>query len=291
LTVQDAAVSGSFLKKDAVASFFDIDPTGLPVGSSSGSITFTSNAVNGTLTVPVDLQVVAKGSPSIFFQGVLNNATFVPGDTVSQGDIVVVKGEQLSFSPFTPGPAPPLPTKLGGTSVLVNGVAAPLFYTSYGQIAFEIPVDAAPGPGIIQVQRDDGTISNKASVVIAERAPRLLVTVNQNGSINSATAPARPGDVLTIYAIGFGATTPAVGTGAAAPSAEPFARVTPGVSVGIGVGFVRTTVDPFFAGLTPGFSGLYQINVALPADLSAGVFDLTAGVDGAASNALPLYIQ
>jgi uncharacterized protein (TIGR03437 family) len=291
LTTTATTTTGAFIKNDVVAPFFAIDPTGLPVGTASGSIVFTTNAVTGTTTVPVDLVIVPKAPPSIFFQGVLDNATFVPGDSVSQGDILVVKGEQLSFSPFTPGPAPPLPTKLGGTQVLVNSTAVPLFYTSYGQIAFQMPVDAPLGTALVQVQRDDGSISNKAAVTIVARAPRLLVTVNQNGSINSAAAPAHAGDVLTVYAIGFGATSPAVPTGAAAPSAEPLARVTPTPIVAIGSGIGKLQVEPLFAGLTPTFAGLYQVNVAIPADSPTGVIDMIVSVGEAASNTLPLYVQ
>ncbi len=293
LTVSDTSVTGgNWIKKDVVPGFFAIDPTGLPVGTSTGSIVFTSNAVNGTLTVPVELQIVAKRPPSIFFQGVLDNATFVPGDTVSQGDIMVVKGEQLSFSPFTPGPAPPLPTTLGGTSVLVNDTPVPLFYTSYGQIAFQMPLNTPLGTAIVQVKRsDDPTASNKASVQVAARAPRLLVVVNQDGSINTAAKPARAGDVLTIYAIGFGPTSPSVATGAPAPSAEPFARVTPTPTVAFGSGIGRAMAEPFFAGLTPTYAGLYQLNVFVPAEAPKGEIDMQASVAEFASNTLTLYVQ
>lgn len=292
LTVSDTSVTGgSWIKQDAVAPFFAIDPTGLAVGTQTASITFKSNALNGTVTVPVNLQIVPKAAPSIFYQGVLDNATFVPGDTVSQGDVMVVKGEQLSFSPYTPGQAPPLATKLGGTSVLVNGTAVPLFYTSYGQIAFQMPVDTPLGMAIVQVQRDDNSTSNKVSVQVAARAPRLLVTVNQDGSINSAAKPAHTGDVLTIYSIGLGATSPAVGTGAAAPSAEPFARVDPTPTVSFGAGFARVNATPFFAGLTPGFAGLYQLNVTVPAEVAAGPVDLQVTFPDVESNTLTLYVQ
>jgi uncharacterized protein (TIGR03437 family) len=291
IAVSDTAVSGgAWLKKDVVESFFAIDPTGLPVGTTSGSITFTSNAVNGTVTVPVDLQIVPKGPPLIFFNQVVNNATFAP-ETVAQGDVMIVKGEQLSFSPYTPGQAPPLLTKAGGTSVLVNGTAAPLFYTSYGQIAFQMPVDTPPGPAIVQVQRDDGAISNKASVDVAARAPRLLVTVNQDGSINAAATPAHAGDVLTIYAIGLGATSPAVATGAPAPSAEPLARVAPDPVVVFGAALGRSFGTPQFAGLTPGFAGLYQVNVSVPADSPKGAVDLAVFVGDSPSNTITLYVQ
>ncbi len=291
LSIQDTTVTGAFLKKDVIPPFFAIDPAGLAVGTTSGSIAFTSNAVNGTVTVPVDLQIIPKGPPVIFYQGVLDNATFVPGDTVAQGDVMVVKGEQLSFSPYTPGQAPPLATKLGGTSVLVGGAAAPIFYTSYGQIAFQMPVETPAGTALIQVQRDDQTISNKVSVNVAARAPRLLVTVNQNGSINSAGSPARVGDVLTVYAIGLGATSPAVGTGAPAPVAEPFARVSPNPVVFFGSALGKVATAPQFAALTPGFAGLYQVNVAVPADSPKGAVDLVVSVAEFASNPLTLYVQ
>jgi uncharacterized protein (TIGR03437 family) len=293
LTVSNTAVTGgAWLKQDAVPGFFAIDPTGLPVGTSNGSIVFTSNAVNGTTTVPVELQIVAKRPPTIAFQGVLDNATFIPGDTVSQGDIMVVKGEQLSFSPFTPGPAPPLPTTLGGTSVLVNDVAVPLFYTSYGQIAFQMPVDTPLGTAIVQVKRtDEPTASNKAAVQVAARAPRLLVVVNQDGSINTAARPGRTGEVLTIYAIGFGATSPAVRHGAAAPSAEPLARITPTPIVGFGLGIGKIPVEPFFAGLTPTYAGLYQLNVFIPEDSPKGETELVVSVAEFASNILKIYVQ
>lgn len=281
---------GSWLKVDQF-NFLQIDPAGLSPGDNNGSLSIASNAVNGTITVPVTLTIVPKGPPSIFFQGVLDNATFIPGDTVSQGDIMVVKGEQLSFDPFTPGPAPPLPVKLGSTSVLVNGSPVPLFYTSYGQIAFQMPTNTPVGTAVVQVMRDDGSSSNKASVTVAARAPRLLVAVNQDGSINAAGAPAHAGDVLTIYAIGFGATSPSVPTGQPAPSTEPLARVTPDPLLTFGNGLFGVPATPLFAGLTPTYAGLYQLNVAVPAAAGKGAVPFSASFAAAGSNTLLIYIQ
>jgi uncharacterized protein (TIGR03437 family) len=300
LTVQDPVVTGAWLKPDnvpgygVVPGYYSIDPTGLAVGSYPGSLAFASNAANGTngtVTVPVNLEIVAKGNPLIYFHGVLDNATFTPGDTVAQGDILVVKGEQLSFSSLTSS-APPLPTTAGGTSVLVNGTAVPLFYTSYGQIAFQLPYDVATGTAIVQVKRDDGSLSNLASVTVAPRAPRLLVTVNPDYSINSAAHPAHAGDALTVYAIGLGATSPSVAAGAAAPSSEPLARTSQALSVGFGFGFFATEVTPFYAGLTPTAAGLYQVNVAVPSGLPAGAVNMTVSFPGGVvSNVLPLYVR
>ena len=49
-----------------------------------------------------------------------------------------------------------------------------MYYSSYGQLAFQMPVDAPLGTNLVQVQRD-GLTSNTVSVSVAERAPRLLL--------------------------------------------------------------------------------------------------------------------
>jgi uncharacterized protein (TIGR03437 family) len=297
LSVQNPVITGAWLKPDnvpgygVVPGYYSIDATGLAVGTYPGSLAFASNAANGNVTVPVNLEIVAKGNPLIYYQGVLDNATFTPGDTVGQGDILVVKGEQLSFSSLTSA-APPLPNTAGGTSVLVNGTAVPIFYTSYGQIAFQLPYNVPTGTSMVQVKRDDGSVSNLASITVAPRAPRLLVTVNQDYSINSAAHPAHAGDVLTVYAIGLGATSPAVTAGAAAPSSEPLARASETPTVNFGTGFFATAVAPAYAGLTPTAAGLYQVNVIVPTGLPSGAVNMTVSFSGGVvSNVLPLYVQ
>jgi len=83
----------------------------------------------------------------------VDNATFKPDDAVSAGDVVIVKGEQLSLSDPSVAETAPLPTRLptqlGGATVLVNGSAAPLFYSSFGQIAFQVPGGTAPGTALV----------------------------------------------------------------------------------------------------------------------------------------------
>jgi uncharacterized protein (TIGR03437 family) len=239
----------------------------------------------------VDLQIVAKGAHYIYYQGVLDNGTFVPGDTVAQGDVMVIKGEQLSFSPFTEGQAPPLATQVGGATILVNGSPAPLFYSSYGQLAFQMPVNTQLGTALVQVQRD-GLTSNTVSVNVAQRAPRIIAVVNPDGSVNlpDGSHPAHIGDELVIYAIGLGPTTPAVATGAPAPGAEPLARVS-GALVSFGGNILAPNVLPDYAGLTPSYAGLYQVNVQVPPESAKGIVSLSVGFPDSRSNALLIAIQ
>src|SRR5205823_3867130 len=98
-----------------------------------GSVAFASNAVNGPATVPVELAIVPQGPPVVDYLGVQDNATFTGGEPLGRGDIVAVKGQQLSLKAPANTAAPPLATQLADTQVLLNGSPLPLFYTSYGQ--------------------------------------------------------------------------------------------------------------------------------------------------------------
>jgi uncharacterized protein (TIGR03437 family) len=299
---------GAWLTTTAYAggAVLKLDPTDLAPGPYSGSVTIPSNAANGTITVPVDFEVVAKGAPSINYQGVVDNGTFGAGDAVTPGDVVVVLGEQLSFSPLTVGQAPPLATQVGGAKVLVNGVEAPMYYSSYGQLAFQMPYGTPNGSAEVQVSRD-GQLSNKVSVDVTARAPRLLLIgvgtygaiVNQDGSIPMPvgsfpgvnTHPAKAGDTLTIYAIGLGVTSPQPGSGQAAPASEPLARLTsvPTVSFGGGIGGITAT--PLFAGLTPTYAGLYQVNVTIPQGTPKGTIDVGLVFPDSVTNAVQIVIE
>lgn len=309
LSVSGASVTGSGVTASAagnvaVATF---DAGSLAPGTYTGSLSIGTNAVNGTLAVPVSFEVVAKGAPLIRYQGVVDNGTFGAGDTVARGDVMVVMGEQLSFDALKVGKAPPLDTSVGGATVLVNGNPAPMYYSSYGQLAFQMPVDAPLGANLVQVKRD-GQISNTVSVNVAERAPRLLlIGTTGYGAIQNAadyslpmpegsipgvlTHPAKPGDTLVIYAIGLGPTSPSVATGAPAPSAEPFARLTTNPDVSFGVGLFGATVKPLFAALTPTFAGLYQLNVTIPPDTPKGTVDLRLAFPDSVSNSVKIAVQ
>lgn len=287
-----------------------IDQTGLAPGIYQGTISIASNAVNGPVTVPVELQVIAASAPVAAFQGVVDNATFSAGDAVAAGDIVAVFGDQFSSGAPATGTQLPLVTTLGGVRVLVNNQPAPLYYTSFGQVNFQIPYETPPGSAEVRVERD-GQLGNAVSVDVASRAPRLLrlnigeygIIVNQDGTfpIPAATAsaaglnghPAQPGDALTIYAIGLGPVSPAVMTGAAAPSVEPFARVDPTPAVTFNGGFSGFPVvtTPFFAGLTPGFVGLYQINVVIPPEVpSSDHTPIQISVENVQSNVVQIAV-
>jgi uncharacterized protein (TIGR03437 family) len=290
------------------------DPTGQPVGTCAATLTFTTNAANTLAPVQVTMQVVAKGSPLINYQGVVDNATYTPGGTVSPGDIVVVKGEQFSFAAAANGYVSagqvPLPTSLGGVSVSVNGQPAPLYYAFYGQIAFEMPWEIAPGTALVTVT-SSSAVSNPASVPVATKAPGiLLINGGPYGVITNATDgsfpfpvgtfpgvashPVTAGNILTIWAIGLGPSTPAASDGQPPPY-PPLAWlvVLPAVSFGTGGSLVPpVSTAPSFAGLSSQYPGLYQVNVTVPTGCPTGTVNVRLAFgDGTFSNAVPIAVQ
>lgn len=284
------------------------DPTGLSTGGYSGTVTIQGNAAQGNISVPVQLQVVAAGAPVVSFNGVVNNNLFQAGDFLAQGTIAALFGEQLVSGDPAGASTLPLGTDLGGVRVYVNDTPAPIYYASYNQVNFQMPYDAPTGDVTIRIERN-GTTSNRVSAEIVRRAPRLLrlgigdyaIAVNTDGSfpvpatpgINSR--PARAGDTLVFYALGLGATSPSVQSGVASPS-SPLANATGNPQVSFGTtgpfGGNNVQVTPDFAGLTPGFVGLFQINVRIPANAPKGdAVPVTLFTDDGNSNLVTIAIQ
>jgi uncharacterized protein (TIGR03437 family) len=90
------------------------------------------------------------------------------------------------------------------------------------------------------------------------------IIVDANYQLRNAANPARAGDALIIFLTGLGTTSPPIASGAAAPG-PPFS--TTDLAVSVSVGGVNAPVA--FAGLAPGFAGLYQVNAVMPAGVTA----------------------
>jgi uncharacterized protein (TIGR03437 family) len=274
-------------------------------GVIQASVTIPSNAANGPSVIPLELDVLTPAPPVAYYQGVLDNALFAAGDPLAPGGIVAIFGEQLSDT-VAKAQSLPLGTSLGGASVLVNGVSAPIYYASPGQLNFQIPYETSPGPAIVEVQRDNQT-GNSVSITVQSAVPRILplgiggygiallsdnVTFAIPPTPGILSRPAQSGvDTIVFYALGFGQTSPPAQDGQASPAGQiPSAHVVIGQSIFAGTG---VTVTPAYAGLTPGSAGLYQINVALPANSPKGsaipvYLDMGGGV---LSNRVDIAIQ
>jgi uncharacterized protein (TIGR03437 family) len=288
---------------------FTADPAGLSPGAFRTTVTIQSNARNGPTTIPVELNVLAAGPPVSYFQGVLDNALFLAGSALAPGGIVAVFGERLTSSTPLQATTLPLGTSLGGASVFVNNIAVPVYYVSANQINFQIPYDTPAGEAQFRVDRD-GQRGNTVTATILPVVPAILrLGIDNYGIIvlndpvltfairptnGISSRPAKAGvDVITIYALGLGQTTPPVTAGVAAPG-EPLARI-PGLKVIFGEYLIPGSaplIEPLYAGLTPGSVGLYQINVLVPQSSPRGdqvIVFLTIGQQ--ASNRVTVAVQ
>lgn len=197
------------------------------------------------------------------------------GETTAQGEIGLVSNA--------------LPTSLNGVSLTVNGIAAPLLYISPGQINFQVPWKAtasASGTASVVVIVNGGP-SNTFQVVLQSAAPGLFMcaggvpcVVNfQDSHLNDTDHPAAPGSTIIAYLTGSGPLSANVADGTPTPN-SPFYESTAAKSAKVGA----ADASVFFGGLTPGFVGLVQFNVVVPAGLAPGTYPLTITIDGQTSN-------
>jgi uncharacterized protein (TIGR03437 family) len=220
--------------------------------------------------------------------GVFNGASFAA--VLSPGMIAEMFGANLADASLMMCSASNsvLPTTCNGVSISVNGKAAPLYYTSPTQISFQIPVDVSGTSAAIQLTRQTGGQTLQSSTFNATLAPtapglftiysgslNLVTALDSSGSQITASNPARPGDTVTIYGTGFGATNPVVASGSVSPATP--VPVTASVTATVG----SKSAVVVFAGLVPGETGGENlINLKVPDGLNAGTAPVVVTVGG-----------
>ena len=87
------------------------------------------------------------------------------------------------------------------------------------------------------------------------------------GKIVTPSTPAQPGDTLEVFASGLGVVSPPnPGGDGAAPPNSPLSYTYNTIAADVD----GTAAPVLFAGLAPSLAGLYQINVTIPATITAG---------------------
>jgi uncharacterized protein (TIGR03437 family) len=237
----------------------------------------------GTDGKEFDRLVLTQAPPFVPSDSVVNGASFT--SSLATGELVSIFGQQLA-SGTSQASGFPLPINLEGSTVTLNGVPMALVFASPGQINAALPLDAL-GPATVRVTTSAGFAETQIN--IADVAPAIFPSAitHAGGTPVSATAPVTPGETLVIYMTGLGRVDGMIGAGQAAPS-SPLMRVVAPVKVQIGA---TTPITPDFAGLTPGFVGLYQVNVHIPPDLPPMAYLLRVSENGIASNSQIIQVQ
>ena len=280
------------------------DPTGF--AAVSLSLPGTPGVVHVRASLPDSLRITPKvftataraalaPAPSVPAAGVVNAASY--RQALAPGVIFSIFGTGLAAGTEAAGTLP-LPTMLASAQVLFDGKPTALFYASPTQINAQAPFELA-GAATTQLQVSvTGSLSPPVVVPLSPAAPGVF-TISQDGKgaavvlhgLTSAPVttanPARPGEVLTLFATGLGGVQPFVPTGRPAQP-QPLSVTTNPVAITLGSASARV----LFSGLAPGFAGLYQVNFEVPAGSTLGdAVTLNVTVANASSNPAALPVR
>jgi uncharacterized protein (TIGR03437 family) len=230
------------------------------------------------LSVPAVTTLSSNGLFTIF------GSNFAPSGTVGRAS----------------APGGLLSTNVAQTCVQVGGQFAPLLYISPTQINAQVPSVASSATVPVSVIANCGATNAMASppfmAKLAAASPEFLYFVsNANGQdpvaavdnnsgafigapgllAGAVFTPAKPGEIVSIFGVGFGQTNPpqTPGTLATAAAAVPNAAVT----------LNGNSITAYYVGVTPGFAGLYQVSIAIPAGLSPGPYPIQVTIGGVSS--------
>jgi uncharacterized protein (TIGR03437 family) len=217
-------------------------------------------------------------APSVSNGGVLNGASFATGQPITPGSLISIFGTNFA-SQVAEADTIPLSKSLGGVTVeFVNGdttIGAPMLFADSTQLNVQVPWELVPAGATANVSvivSNNGLSSAPAQVAVGPFSPGvfasngLAIAVNSDGTLawpvgavpGLTTHPAKIGEIVLVYADGLGAVASPPADGANSLDLVRKNLVTPQVLIG----GVSAVVD--FAGLSPQFVGVNQLNVTVP---------------------------
>ena len=227
-------------------------------------------------------------APNYTAAGIVNGASFAPG--LAPNTIVSIFGTNLSWgtravqaSDMSGGV---MPTSLGNVEVYFEGWPAYLYYVSPTQINLLVPSSLLPGTFQFWVARQ-GTRGPIVTVTLQSAAPAMfqissgaVIATHLDGSVVSSDSPAAAAEIVTLWATGLGNTYPELEDGVLPAAAQWLSQLNQ-----FDVQVNGAALDPsavLYAGVAPGYAGLYQVNVRLPDPLPANP-EIRLGLGGVLS--------
>jgi uncharacterized protein (TIGR03437 family) len=244
------------------------------------------------------LSPVAASALPPAITGVISAGSFGAFQSVAPGSWIEIYGSDLavtargwSGADFSHATAP---TILDGTTVTIGGQPAVVSYISGGQVNALVPSDLSSGAQTLTVRSIIGTSQNFSLQVDASQAAMLAppsfqisgkqyvgaLSIDGSSYVLPAGAiagvnsrPARGGETIVIYGIGFGPVLPDVPYGQVAEQSTMIAG-----ALQIFFGQARATVS--YQGLAPDSVGLYQFNVVVPSGITGDAVPITFTLNG-----------
>ena len=262
--------------------------TWTPRSAGSAGVTLTAQSRNttGNLQGSVRMAGALRTNPNvpvISSNGVVSSASYAAQAPLAPGSLIAIFGSYLADGQAS-AQSLPLPTVLGQTQVLMDAQELPLVFVSEGQINAMLPYDIAVNTRHQLIVRRGSSYTTPEPVTLAPAEPAVFtrdqsgkgpgIVIDSRYQFVDASNPAAAGDVVVIYTTGLGEVTPKVAAGMPAPvdSLRPTAS-----PVTVTMGGVSAP-QVLFAGLAPGFTGLYQINVVIPVGVAAGAVPVVISV-------------
>jgi minor extracellular serine protease Vpr len=191
-----------------------------------------------------------------------------------------------------------LPISLNFTSVGFDATGVslpgPLSFASVDQVNVQVPWELS-GQTTVQMKVNvEPNIGNLISVPVVTYSPAIFevngiaaATVALTGAVVTADAPVTRGQYVSLYCNGLGPVSNQPATGAVAPGGSTLA--TSPTFPNVMIGGQAATVQ--FSGLAPGYVALYQVNVLVPANISAGSQPVILSIGGVTAPTLNLPVQ
>jgi len=286
-------------------------------GAGNGAVSYSAAANTSTSTRSAGILIAgqyvavvqaasstpAPGTPVVSTGGVVNTANYAPGGppsgSLAQGSYFSIYGSSLGPAQWAKADSYPLPTTLGNTSVQIsaggNTYNAFMVFASAGQINAILPSTVPVGTALVLVTYN-GTTGAPATITVSKtnvgvfyqsmNGQNFAIAQNYNSAtdipLNLPTVPAKPGQIVILWATGMGAI-------AASDANAPGAGDMTGVPVGITVGGVPAT--RLYAGRQPETAAVDNIYFTVPAGTTLGCYvpvAITAG--GVAANTTVIAI-
>jgi uncharacterized protein (TIGR03437 family) len=215
--------------------------------------------------------------------GVANGASF-QSDAAAPGMVLSVFGSNLAPSTSIASVLP-LPLSLAGVSATIDGVPAPFYFVSSGQLNIQVPYETPAGPALLAVNNNGQVTTWLFDVSFS--APGIFTDVKGN---MVPYASGSRGQTLIMFVTGEGDVTPALATGATPkPGTAASSLPAPVLPASLTIGGVSANID--FIGVPPGLAGVTQINFSVPSNAPAGLQPVVFTVGGVMSPAANFTVQ
>jgi uncharacterized protein (TIGR03437 family) len=219
----------------------------------------------------------------------VNGASFQPGWV--PGAAATIFGQRLSnVNGVLAADQVPFPTDLGGVSVSINGVPAPIIaivnVNGQEQINLQTPFETDVGPATVLIDNNgsqstiEGIPVNSVQPGIFEifiEGQRIAAALHQDSTLITPSSPAVPGEVVQLFYSGGGPLSIPVGTNQ--PGPVPLAFTTGNIVVAVD-GAEQQNFGSVYA---PGLITANQTNFELAPGTFAGSRNLTVSMDGVVS--------